>query len=347
MTATSSFAAMDLGGIQPPPPAPDLPLPPPVPLTGPPASEAAARCVITHLRYVGLAMPGYQRSLAFYEQIWGLYRVADDGHIAFLGSVGSPEPFIIRIRADGRSRTDVIGFGARDAAAVDALAGALAADGVRLVSEPARLDSPGGGYGLRFFDPEGRVIEVSADVAPKPFRELVPRESVPRKISHVVVNTPDVAGLKAFYEGHLGFRLSDWLADSMCFLRCSTEHHNLAIAHSPAPTLNHVSFEMRGIDEYLRATGRLIRAGYKPLWGPGRHSAGDNTYAYFADPDRNVMEYTTELELITDEDAWVPRQWSMQDVYADRWGTAGPGADLFALFASSGRDNGLWAPPPV
>jgi hypothetical protein len=137
------------------------------------------------------------------------------------------------------------------------------------------------------------------------------------------------------------------LSDRMCFLRCSAEHHNLAIAHGNVPGLNHVSFEMRGIEEYLRGTGRLIRAGHPPLWGPGRHSAGDNTYAYFADPDRNVVEYTTELELVTNEDAWVPRVWSMDNAYADRWGTGGTGADLFALAAEVRADVGLWSAPPI
>ena len=99
----------------------------------------------------------------------------------------------------------------------------------------------------------------------------------------------------AFYEKHLGFRLSDWLSDRMAFLRCSTEHHSLAIAKRTKVSLNHVSFEMRGIDEYLRGTGRLLRHGHKPLWGPGRHSAGDNTFSYFSDPHGNVVEYTTEL----------------------------------------------------
>jgi catechol 2,3-dioxygenase-like lactoylglutathione lyase family enzyme len=346
MTQRSSFSDVNLDSIQPPPPAPELPLAPPAPRTGPPASETAARSGITHLRYVGLAMEDYERALRFYERTWGLYRMADDGNVAFLGAVGSPEPFILRIRAAASSRTDIIAFGARDAAAVDELAASLVAGGVRLVREPGKLASPGGGYGLRFFDPDGRVMEVSADVAAKPYRDVEPRESVPRKISHVVVNSPDVPGLMAFYEQHLGFRLSDWLTDRMCFLRCSSEHHNLAIAHG-VPGLNHVSFEMRGIEEYLRGTGRLIRAGYRPVWGPGRHSAGDNVYSYFADPDRNVVEYTTELELIPDEDTWVPRVWSMDNAYADRWGTGGTGADLFALFADVRADVGLWNSPPI
>ena len=86
MTQTSSFSDINLDGIQPPPPAPDLPLAPPAPRAGPPASEIAARSGITHLRYVGLAMADYERSLWFYERTWGLYQIADDGNVAFLGS---------------------------------------------------------------------------------------------------------------------------------------------------------------------------------------------------------------------------------------------------------------------
>jgi catechol 2,3-dioxygenase-like lactoylglutathione lyase family enzyme len=218
---------------------------------------------------------------------------------------------------------------------------------VRLVNEPGPLATPGGGYGFRFFDPDGRVVEVSSDVAAKPFRELGDGESVPRKLSHVVINSPQVPVLMAFYENYLGLRLSDWLEDRMCFLRCSVDHHSLAIAAAPSAGLNHVSFEMRGIDEYLYGTGRIIREGRSPLWGPGRHSAGDNVYSYFAGPDDFVVEYTTALEQITDEDDWVPRVWPALPQYADRWGTAGPGEDLFALWHRTPPEAGLWVPAPV
>ena len=56
---------------------------------------------------------------------------------------------------------------------------------------------------------------------------------------------------------------------------------------------------MRGIDEYMRGTGRLLRAGVEKVWGPGRHMAGNNTFSYFLDPHGNTVEYTTELESST------------------------------------------------
>ncbi len=109
---------------------------------------------------------------------------------------------------------------------------------------------------------------------------------------------------------HLGFALSDTLmhphmGEMMWFLRINSWHHSLAIARCPHPSLHHASFEMRGIDEYMRGTGRLLRAGVEKIWGPGRHLAGNNTFSYFLDPHGNTVEYTTELEQV-DEDSWHP-----------------------------------------
>jgi catechol 2,3-dioxygenase-like lactoylglutathione lyase family enzyme len=345
---TTPSALTDLSSAVPPEPYLGPPLPPAAPRrTDVLPSVLAQASPITHLRYVGLATEDFDATVAFYEGIWGLYTVARTPDLAFLGAVGSPEPYIIRVRAARERRTDVIAFGARDRQAVDRLAAGLGHDGIGLITEPGTIDTPGGGYGFRFFDPDGRQVEVSTEVAPKPFRELEPMESVPRKLSHVVLDSPDVPGLMAFYERYFGLRLSDWLEDRMCFMRCSTDHHSLAIARRSKAGLNHVSFEMRDIDEYLRGTGRLVRAGHPPLWGPGRHSAGDNVYSYFAGPDEFVVEYTTALERIPDEDGWVPRVWPASPEYADRWGTAGPGEDLFALSHRTPSDAGLWVPTPV
>lgn len=344
---TATLNDLNLSAAVPPPPRLGPPLPPPAPRSALRASELAQRSRITHLRYVALATEDFDAAVAFYTGVWGLYLVAADEGVAFLGAVGSPEPFVIRIRAAAQRRTDLIAFGAPNQEAVDGLAQELASADVRIAAEPGSLNMPGCGYGFRFFDPDGRLIEVSSDVDDKPFRQLEIGESVPRKLSHVVVGSPDVNRLKSFYEKYFRLRLSDWLEDKMCFLRCSDDHHSLAISYSPHPGLNHVSFEMRDIDEYMRGTGRMVRQGSGPLWGPGRHSSGDNVYSYFAGPDEFVVEYTTALEKVPDEDAWVPRIWPATPGYADRWGTAGPGEDLFALWHRTPPEAGMWVPPPV
>ena len=60
-----------------------------------------------------------------------------------------------------------------------------------------------------------------------------------------------------------------------------------------------------------------------------------------------MVEYTTALERISDEDAWVPRIWPARPEYADRWGTAGAGEDLFARWHRTLPETGLWGPAPV
>ena len=41
-------------------------------------------------------------------------------------------------------------------------------------------------------------------------------------------------------------------------------------------------------------------AGYPIEWGVGRHSAGNNVFAYFAGPDEFPLEYTAEVAQIDD-----------------------------------------------
>lgn len=301
---------------------------------------------ITHLRHVAMAVPDFDRTVAFYAHTWGLTKIADDSGVAFFAAEGSGEQYVVRLRKGDAKRIDLISFGVADAATVDRLAGELGSAGVRLEREPGTLDSPGGGYGFRFFDPEGRLVELSSDVAARPCRELEPREAIPRGLSHVVVNSIDIHATRAFYEQRLGFRLSDWLEDKMCFLRCGAEHHSIAIASGPHASLNHVSFEMRGIDEYMRATGRMIRSGHQPIWGPGRHGAGDNTFSYFFEPNGNVVEYTADLQKNLEE-SWCPQVWRTDDPeHADQWGTGGP-REEFVPAAFNDPDAGLWTPAPL
>jgi catechol 2,3-dioxygenase-like lactoylglutathione lyase family enzyme len=308
--------------------------------------------LITHLRHVDMAIPDYERQLAFYTDIWGLTTVAEDTGIAFLAAEGSPERYIIRLRKDPDKRLDLVSFGAGSEADVDALAERLIVKGVRLAAEPGKLATEGGGYGLRFFDLDGRTIEVSAGVAIREHRKVEERESIPVRLSHVVLNGTDPDRTAQWYADTLDFRLSDTLAGAdmgtvMNFMRCNPRHHSLAFARGPHVSLHHVSFELRGIDEFMRGAGRVLRNGTRMVWGPGRHLAGSNTFAYFLDPQQNTIEYTTELQEL-DEDAWHPHIYDMHDPSVqDQWGTANPMNEMVARESFNDPDPGLFTAPPV
>jgi catechol 2,3-dioxygenase-like lactoylglutathione lyase family enzyme len=308
--------------------------------------------LITHLRHVDLGVPDLAAEHGFYTDLWGLTPVASDSGIVFLAAEGSPEQYVVRLRQAPEKRVDLIAFGAASTADVDTLAGQLTAGGVRLVTDPGRLDTPGGGYGFRFFDNEGRTVEISADVAARKHRRVEERESIPVRLSHVVVNSADPEGTRAFYEKHLSFALSDTLThprmgEMMYFLRVNPWHHSFAVARCPHAALHHVSFEMRGLDEYMRGTGRLLRAGVEKIWGPGRHLAGNNTFSYFLDPQGNTVEYTTELETV-DEDTWHPHLYDFtRPEVSDQWGTANAMNELVASRSFNDPDKGLFVAPPV
>ena len=165
----------------------------------------------------------------------------------------------------------------------------------------------------------------------------------------MVLDSPDVPALMAFYERYFGLRLSDWLEDRMCFLRCSDDHHSLAIARRSKAGLNHVSFEMKGIDEYLRGTGRLVRAGHAPALGPVKAQRGRQRLLVLRRARRlRGRVHGPRWRGSPDEDSWVPRIWPASPEYADRWGTAGPGEDLFALSRTARRPTpACRVPTPV
>jgi catechol 2,3-dioxygenase-like lactoylglutathione lyase family enzyme len=302
--------------------------------------------LITHLRHVGIAAPDYAKQLGFYTSVWGLTQVSGDNGVAFLAAEGSPEQYVVRLR-QGDKRLDLIAFGAASPGHVDELAQRLAASGVALISEPGPVGTPGGGYGFRFFDIDGRTVEVSCDVAVREHRQVEEKEAIPVRLSHVVLNSTDIDATRDWYTRHLDFRLSDTLGGVMHFMRCNPRHHSFAVARGPHVSVHHISFELRGLDEYMFGTGRVVRSGTRFIWGPGRHLAGDNTFSYFLDPQGNTIEYTTQLTEL-DEDSWHPHIYDMHDpMVQDQWGTANPMNELVAKESFNDVDPGLFKAPPL
>jgi catechol 2,3-dioxygenase-like lactoylglutathione lyase family enzyme len=314
------------------------------------------RRLISHLRYLALAVNNFEAEHAFLTTSWGLTEVstgsADGGRVVYLAAEGSPEPYVVRLR-EGEKRIDLVAFGSQDRADVDALHARLVDSGVKIVHPPRSLDQFGGGYGFRCFDLDGRTIEISTEVQLRESRKINPREPVPVKLSHVVVNTPDLAATTQWYIDHLDFAISDTLfstkmGDLMNFMRCNNAHHSFAIAQGPHASLHHASFEMRGVEEWMRGSGKILRSGARMVWGPGRHNAGDNTFAYFLDPAGNTLEYTTELAIIEDEDLWHPSKLDVNLVTTqDQWGTANEMSELVARESFNDVDRGLFVAPPV
>jgi predicted enzyme related to lactoylglutathione lyase len=250
---------------------------------------------VTEIRYVGYGVEDFAAERAFYADDWGLVEVAGDDEMAWFKTHGHDEHHVVRLHKSDANHVEVIAFAADTRADVDALHGKVVAAGCRIVHAPQDLASPGGGYGFRFFSPDGLPFEISAEVARSTKRAMARWEGMPVKISHIVVHSPDHHALVAFFTEVLGFKVSDWLGDFMCFLRCNEAHHRVAILPGP-PCLNHVAYDMLTVDDMFRGAHRLKQRGTDIRWGPGRHTAGNNTFSYFVTPGGFAVEYTSELE---------------------------------------------------
>jgi catechol 2,3-dioxygenase-like lactoylglutathione lyase family enzyme len=273
---------------------------------------------VTEIRYVGYAVTDLAAERAFYVDNWKLKEVREQDGMVYLAAEGHDELFVVRLRPDAVQRIDVIALAAETNADVDALFARVRDYGCTIVWEPKELAQLGGGYGFRFFSKDGLPYEISAGVARGTARALAPREAIPERISHIVMHSPRHHEELAFFIDVLGFKLSDWLGDFMCFLRCNEAHHRIAFLPGP-PCLNHVAYDMANVDEMMRGVARLKRQHIDIRWGPGRHTAGNNTFSYFTTPGGFAVEYTAELEKV-DFESHVAQVIAPAPEIMDQWG---------------------------
>ncbi|MCQ4198041.1 VOC family protein [Streptomyces parvulus] len=295
------------------------------------------------LRSVELLTPDYAEAVDFYEEVWGLQVVEAEHSASWLRGTGD-EHHALRL-----TRSETIGLGrlvfaVGTPAEIDEAARRLRARGIALVTEPGPLDQVGGGYGLRFHDLDGRLVELSADTWAVTARGR--DVSLPVGVTHAVLNTPDIDASVAFYRDVLGMRVSDWSEHQMAFLRCGSDHHCVAFNQAQWVSLNHVAYEMTSLDHFMRGLGRLRHHGITPEWGPGRHGPGNNTFSYFTDPTGLVCEYTTEVAQIV-EDTWICKVWRRTPELSDLWGTAGPPSPRIRAHMAGTPDGSPVTAPPV
>ena len=249
----------------------------------------------------------------------------------------------VRIHAGPRKRLHHLAFGAPGeefAATKTALERASV----------ARVDPPRGvaGDGLWFRDPDDNLVNVRDEAAPAapadpPLRVNSPGHAdrlaergapeaglraTPRRLGHVLLFTPDVDRQLHFYTRVLGMRLSDRSQKIIAFLRCTPDHHNLALLTSKGPGFHHGSFEVGSVDEIAMGALRMQEAGWQPGWGLGRHVIGSNFFFYIRDPWGSFAEYFHDIDHIPESCAWEPRDFPEADALY-RWGPPVP--DDFGL----------------
>ncbi|MCF3948198.1 VOC family protein [Acidiphilium sp. AL] len=292
---------------------------------------------VDFLRAIVMRAPHVLVTRDFYVDNWGLTVSHETDDAVYFRGTGS-EPFIYGLREGKTYGVDQICFGMNSAARIDDLHAQLVAKGAPTTAR-GPVTTPGGGYGFSTLDPDGRRLSFTADVAR--YTDEEDRLALPRKITHVVLNSESFEKNQAFYEEMLGFRVSDYSANAMVFLRCSSDHHAIALNRASYPSVNHVAFEMASIDSFMRGIGRMKTRGQAPAWGPGRHGPGNNPFAYFVSPSGFVIEFTSEV-LQIDEATHEPQVWPRNiPEKMDLWMTAGPPTPAMRTVMAGRPDPGF------
>ena len=277
---------------------------------------------VNGIRGIDLAVRDLAASVEFYVKVWGLEEVSRNAQTVYLRATGR-EHHVLALHEERKIALLGASFAAPDKSALDALHARALASGAEVLDRPQQLPKvAGGGYGFTFCTPDGIRQSVSCDV--ERHVDQIDDNRRPGKFSHVVFRAADYPDLERFFCDLLGFKVSD-RTDGIDFLRCTRDHHSVALGRLAGPGLHHMAFELPDFDGLMGASGRLQMKGYPVEWGVGRHAGpGNNIFSFFVDPNGFAAEYTTEMEPV--DDATYPHRsaedWKKVPIRPCSWGMA-------------------------
>ena len=146
----------------------------------------------------------------------------------------------------------------------------------------------------------------------------------PAETQHFALRTQQIEAMKHFYTG-LGFTLSDVVKDDAgqlkaCFVRGNEMHHTVALFGAPVTCFDHQSFETPSWAELKNWADHMGRLRTEIVWGVGRHGPGNDVFFMVRDPDGNLAEISSEIEICPNNRP--VGQWRHEERTLNLWGKA-------------------------
>src|SRR3989441_10644176 len=101
-------------------------------------------------------------------------------------------------------------------------------------------------------------------------------------------------------------KLTDRSRQVIVFLRCTTDHHNLAFLVSKGPGFHRGSFEVGNVDEIAMGAAKVQEAGWQPGWGLGRHVIGSDACGWLRGPGGGSAHSFYDPHPLRGRAAWGP-----------------------------------------
>ncbi len=179
------------------------------------------------------------------------------------------------------------------------------------ISSTIKLESkPGISQLIELHDPAGNVIDLFIEMEQNAVG-FGTSGIVPLKLGHIAFYANNHKEVVQFYQDALGFWFTDQIGEDFCnFLTCNSDHHVLNIVASNETRLHHIAFQLKDASHQYASSDILAKHGRPVLWGPSRHTAGHNIATYHYDPDENVIELYTDMDVyISELSIFEPRPW--------------------------------------
>lgn len=259
------------------------------------------------IRYVRIGSDDLDESISFATRILGLELVRREGDAAYLRGDDRDHNVVF---VEGRNSGHVVGYELNSMAALEAAATLLDNAGITVRHGTADEREQRRVRGLiTVQDPTGNVIDLVAKPDSSGKRYFPSRDAGITHFSHVGMHTSNAPADEAFWVDLLGAKVSDWVGDA-ALLRINEVHHNLALFPSKRTGIQHVNFQVEGIDDIMKSFYFLNANGVKIVFGPGRHATSGAQFLYFEGPDGMIYEYSSGVRMITaeDEKTYMPRQ---------------------------------------
>jgi catechol-2,3-dioxygenase len=291
---------------------------------------------IKRLGYVAITVPDVDQATRYYEQVVGLEISQRVDDAVYLRCNSGHRCLVI---FPGASRgLHHLGLEVFDKAALETVRAHL--DSLEVKAEPCTWSDPGIGDAFCVRDPDGNRIEVYEGMKnlDKPFEAQGVR---PLKFGHITLMTPQMKKAVDFYRVVLGFRVSDTVEGNLAtWMRCNQDHHGIALLWAPEAKVNHYAFDLEDWQDLKHYCDHLVRHNVPVIYGPGRHGPGNNLFVYIPDPAGNILELTSELLQIEDEESYDPKDWPNVPQSVDVWRALMPPVHFFE---AEGRDFHDWS----
>jgi len=251
---------------------------------------------IKSLGYVGVASERIDEWRMFANDLLGM-EVVDRSRSSVALRMDDRQQRILIERGSEACR--YFGWEVADAAALGRMAARLEAAGIAVKMQPQAVAERRCVKELiSFSDPAGNALELyyGAAEAERPFksgRAISGFRTGPLGLGHIVLTTDSIERLRPFYEGVLGFRLSDYTFRPFkaFFFHINSRHHSFAMVETGTNGIHHIMVELYSLDDVGQGYDLALETPERVGVTLGRHSNDLMTSFYIKTPSGFMMEY--------------------------------------------------------